>query len=208
MATSNPDRTRGPKATGANRAPDREWFAEVMEAGELHAPDENFRPAGMLYDVQWQWEGLQEEINPEFFLSFWKYKSNIRRCTSDSYIRDESGMYIVDADWVRLRRPCLRLPIRGGEVCSSHGGSVPAIKEAAQRRLDEAAEIMAMRLLNLTSVRDEENLRIRPQDRLVAINSALDRSGIKGNTTVEVQVPGFKRVLDKLFSDDSGEGEE
>src|SRR3954465_3697748 len=41
MATSNPDRTRGPKATGANRAPDREWIAEVMEAEELHTPDEN-----------------------------------------------------------------------------------------------------------------------------------------------------------------------
>lgn len=33
--------------------------------------------------------------------------------------------------------PCKRPPIRGGTVCASHGGSAPAVRAAADRRLAE-----------------------------------------------------------------------
>lgn len=202
MATSNPNRRRGPKKTGGNRAPDIAWIQAVRD--ELVPANLSTKPAGFLYDVQWQWTGYADEVNPDFFAE-WGRRSGGVFCNGTSFIRDETGMYIVDPDWVRLKRQCLRPPIKGGEVCYSHGGSVPVIKAAAQQRLDEAAEIVALRLLGLTGARDEENYRIRPQDRIAAINSALDRAGIKGLNTVNVEVPGFKKVLDRLFTDDSAE---
>lgn len=35
----------------------------------------------------------------------------------------------------RTGRQCRRAPIRGGRVCATHGGSAPAVREAARRRL-------------------------------------------------------------------------
>lgn len=35
--------------------------------------------------------------------------------------------------------PCQRSPIAGGSVCATHGGSAPAVKAAAARRLEVAA---------------------------------------------------------------------
>lgn len=40
--------------------------------------------------------------------------------------------------------PCKRPPMRGGKVCSSHGGQAPAVKAAAQRRLAEAEATRAV----------------------------------------------------------------
>lgn len=48
------------------------------------------------------------------------------RCTGHVKGDDESGM-----------RPCRRYPIRGGTVCTSHGGRAPQVKAKALRRLAE-----------------------------------------------------------------------
>lgn len=43
--------------------------------------------------------------------------------------------------------PCKRPPIRGGTVCASHGGSAPAVRAAAERRLtDQRARSLAQEL--------------------------------------------------------------
>jgi hypothetical protein len=203
---TNPLRTRGP-STATGIPIDQEWIAEIEAAGEFREPDPSNRPDGFMYDVTKQWVHYQEDVNIQFFLDAFRDGPNGRRCTGEAYIRDATGMYVVDADWVRLMRPCLRRPIKGGEVCSTHGGRIPHVKDAAARRLAEAADRVAERLVGLTDIRDEEKVRIRPQDRIMAANSVLDRAGIKGTEHVEVELPGFRRVLDRLFADDSGEEE-
>lgn len=189
----------GPKVkTGGNTKPDRAWIEEVTEAGELHEPDESTRPAGFLYDTLYQWEGYADEVNLEFFNSFWRGKPEDSRCNGTAYIRDMRGAYIVDCEWQRLTRPCLNRPARGTVVCHAHGAKIPAVKAAAQRVIAEASEIVALRLVGLTDPRDEEDSKVR----LGAINSVLDRAGIKGGVEVEVTMPGFKRVMMDLFGDD------
>ena len=40
---------------------------------------------------------------------------------------------------------------------------------------------------------------MRPQDRIAAIGSVLDRVGIKGGVEVDVKATGFQKVLTDLF---------
>lgn len=55
----------------------------------------------------------------------------------------------VGTDWsgcnghlkkVRPFKPCTRDPINGGEVCSAHGGNLPQVRAAAQRRVTFASQ--------------------------------------------------------------------
>lgn len=190
----------GPKVkTGGNTRPDQAWVQEVEAAGELHAPDETTRPEGFLYDTLYQWEGYADEVNVEFFEGFWRGKPDDVRCNGTAYIRDMRGAYIVDCDWQRLTRPCLNRPAKGTVVCHAHGAKIPAVKAAAQRVIAEASEIVALRLVGLTDPHKEEDSKVR----LGAINSVLDRAGIKGGVEVEVTMPGFKKVMLDLFGDET-----
>lgn len=188
---------RGKVKTGGNTKPDQIWLAEV--AAELHEPDISNRPHSFLYDVQYQWEGYCDELNLEFFESF---RRGTRECTGTAYVRDETGMYVIDPDWNKLRRPCLAPPMNGSKVCQAHGGKIPGVKAAAERALAEASEVVALRLLDLTGPEIED-----VKTRLAAINSVLDRVGIKGGVDIEVQLPGYKKVMADLFGDDSSAAE-
>lgn len=190
------------KKEGGNCGPDAAWFAEIDAAGQFQAPDVSQRPEGFLYDINYQWTGYADEVNVEFFLAFARGE---RRCTGTAYIRDASGQYIVDAEWERLTRPCLRSPGKGTVVCTSHGSKIPQVRAAAERRLAEAADVVAARLINLTDVADEHRLPIDPSVRVKAANSVLDRAGIKGGVDVEVQLPGYKKALADLFGVDASE---
>lgn len=196
----------GPKKeTGGNSVCDQEWIAEMLAAGELHEPDEETRPPEFLYSTIYQWDGLNEDLNPDFF-EYYRPKKGVsevpRQCNGSSYVRDRRGGYVVDAEWQRLRRHCLGRPARGTNVCHAHGSQIPQVKAAAQQRLAEAAEVVALRLIGLTGVRDEDKVRIRPQDRIMAANSVLDRAGVRGGTELEITTPGYQKVLQKMFGDD------
>ena len=190
----------GKVRTGGNNACDQDWIAEVRD--ELFTPDMADRPPGFPYQITYMWDGDAEEVNDDFFWDR-RRRPNARRCTGVSYIRDETGMYIVDRFWVRLTRPCLAIPMRGGTICQTHGGRLPNVKQAAERVLADAAEIVALRLVGLTDHEDGQKVFIDHKVRLAASNSILDRVGIKGGTEVEVTLPGYKKVLDALFADDS-----
>lgn len=187
----------GPKkTTGGNTKADQAWIAEL--ADELGPVSEAERPDGFLWDVSLQWEGYADEVNIEFFESFLRWP-NQRRCNGTAYVRDERGGYVVDCEWNRITRPCLALPAKGGVVCHAHGAKIPVVKAAAERTLAMAAEVVAIRLVNLTGTVDEINQAVDHKVRLAAANSVLDRVGIKGGTTVEVQLPGYKKVLSDMF---------
>lgn len=196
----------GPKKeTGGNSKPDAAWIEEVLDAGELIAPEEALRPKDFLYDVMHQWQYSADELNVEFFESF--LRPGQRRCNGTAYVRDQRGGYVVDCDWERITRPCLALPSRGTNVCRSHGSKIPAVKAAAERVLAHAAEVVALRLVGLTGTHDEVMEQIDHKVRLAAANSVLDRVGIKGGVTVEVEVPGYKKVLGDMFGEETSEEE-
>lgn len=155
------------------------------------------------WDVLYQWQSYVEELDVEYWEQF---RRSQRQCSGISYVRDERGGYIIDLDGIRLQRPCFAIPMLGGKVCAKHGGQVGHIREAAQRRLTHAAEKAATTLITLTNPRDELQEIVEQGVRVKAANSVLDRVGIKAGTTVAIEVPGYKNVLDRLFS--AGDEEE
>lgn len=195
------------KTEGGNGKADQAWIEEMTAAGELREPDLSQKPDDYYWEPILQWTGLQEDVNPEFFEFFRRNKRpDAQKCTGTAYIRDKRGGYVIDAEWNRLTRQCIGNTGKGATVCHAHGSRIPVVKAAAIRRLAEASEMVAMRLIGLTGASDENNVFIDHKDRISASNSVLDRVGIKGGVDVEVTVPGFQRVLQKMFAeDDDGE---
>jgi hypothetical protein len=204
-----PDRMTEQKTkleSGGNSRPDREWIEAIGDEGfhKFQKDPRTKKPIGLddcPWDVNLQFQGYAEEVEPEWFDDF---RRGTRRCTGIAYIRDERGGYILDLDGVRLVRPCLAMPMNGSMVCQKHGGQLGHVKEAAQRRLTHAAEKAATTLITLTDVRDEEGEIVEQSVRIKAANSVLDRVGIKAGSTVEMDISGFRNVMDRMF----GTGEE
>jgi hypothetical protein len=191
--------------TGGNGKADSAWIAEMEELGELHEPNMDEKPDNFYWEPILQWDYLQDDLNPEFF-EFYRLPSNDpagpRKCTGTAYIRDRRGGYVIDAEWNRLTRQCIGRPGRGTTVCQAHGAKIPTVKAAAVQRLAEASEMVAMRLIGLTGYADEMLNPIDHKDRIAASNSVLDRVGIKTGVEIEVITPGFKNVLDRMFTEE------
>jgi hypothetical protein len=191
------------KANGNSHA-DQAFLAALEEGDLLEFPAHPTKrgkyqvPEDCYWDVKYQFQGYAEEVDPAFFDDLYRSTPD-RRCTGISYIRDERGGYIIDLDGIRLTKPCLVPPINGSMVCKSHGGQLGHVKRAAEQRLSHAAEKAATTLIVLTDVRDEEGELVEQGVRVKAANSVLDRVGIRAGATVEIEVPGYKNVIDRMF---------
>ncbi len=82
---------------------------------------------------------------------------------------------------------------RGANVCRVHGGSAPQVREAARRRLDQAADVLVQRLLAFALDGD-----VADNVALQAIRDALDRAGMAPKTEVEV---GVKAPWEEMLID-------
>ncbi len=80
--------------------------------------------------------------------------------------------------------PCRSRPIRGGNVCSKHGGSAPQVREAARRRLTASVDRVMGHLIEIADDRA-----MPPAVRLAAIRDVLDRADLRGKFVVEVDAP-------------------
>lgn len=72
--------------------------------------------------------------------------------------------------------------MKGSTVCHKHGGAAPQVRNAARRRLLEAADPAAARLVELLDAEDEAV-------QLRAATALLDRAG-HGPSSTQVQVDG------------------
>ncbi|MEN3220698.1 hypothetical protein PUR22_07610 [Mycolicibacterium porcinum] len=81
-------------------------------------------------------------------------------------------------------------------VCGTHGGRAPLAKAKARRRIDEAADRMAARLLGIA---ESENMPAYVS--LQAVLAALDRAGIKPPTQVDI---GIKSPWEEVMGEITG----
>nr|WP_275085057.1 HGGxSTG domain-containing protein [Mycolicibacterium holsaticum] len=96
----------------------------------------------------------------------------------------------------RSGEPCKNAPLAGQDVCRMHGGATKASKEAARRRLDEAADRLARQLLKMTT-----DPSVSDSVKLAAIKDALDRiPGLSARTAHEVEVTSkpFEELLGRV----------
>ncbi|MDO3397973.1 hypothetical protein QWJ41_19780 [Nocardioides sp. SOB44] len=89
---------------------------------------------------------------------------------------------------------CKRAAIKGGTVCTSHGGAAPQVQKSAKERLLELADPAIAALSKI--VRDEDT---DDAVRLRAALGVLDRIGYGPGQTIEVSTSKWESVLDDVF---------
>jgi hypothetical protein len=90
---------------------------------------------------------------------------------------------------------CRRASSLGGNVCIMHGAAAPQTRAKAQRRLQQAADVLVQRLLSFAldgNVADPVAMQ--------AINSALDRAGLKAGIDVDVTLKPFQQIYEAMES--------
>lgn len=99
----------------------------------------------------------------------------------------------------RNGQPCKSMAARGANVCRVHGGSAPQVKRAAQRRLQQAADVLTERLLGFALDGD-----VPDAIALAAVRDALDRAGLKPGVEIEVTAKPYEEILDNLGALEGG----
>jgi hypothetical protein len=88
---------------------------------------------------------------------------------------------------------CRQPAALGGNVCRIHGGAAPQTRAKAQRRLQQAADVLVQRLLSFAL---DDN--VSDNVAIVAIRDALDRAGLKPGIDVSVTAKLFESIFDHV----------
>lgn len=184
-----------PASGQGNTKSDQAWLEEQMAAGLIEDIDPDT-------DEDIPFGALKRFVGGEAAVgSSWQLPPEDRRCTARSKIRDSEGRYIIDQDNKPVMRPCRMWTILGGTVCVRHGGGIERVRAAAQLRLAGAADRLIGELIKIALDDNEEG-----KVKVAAINSALDRAGVKQGVEVQLSgIPGWQKALGEAFGGDDGE---
>jgi len=118
-----------------------------------------------------------------------------RQCDGRSFVRDAEGRRILDQAGIVLTRPCTGSPMNGSNVCHAHGGKTPGALKAARERLENASNALVNRLIGIALSPNTLD-----SDAIKAINSALDRAGIRAGVEVSLETPEWQKMLAEMYS--------
>lgn len=169
-----------------NTSIDQKFVREHEEEFTL-IPDIDEVPFG----ARMQWSGKAADVG-----SMMMVPSPERKCIGRAFIRDEEGRRIIDADGLVLTRPCNKWRMHGSLVCSHHGGLTDGGLAIAKRRLQESADSVVGKLIRIALGKKTID-----GDAIKAINSILDRAGIRAGSDLQIDTPVWQEMLGELFVD-------
>jgi len=173
-----------------NSQVDRKFIGEAARAGEMRVDPE----LGLLV-----WSGRQDDIGhagqmppPE------------RQCNKSRPVRDDDGNDVLDSDKKPLRRRCPKWAVRNGAMCPEHIGGLTGVQQAAREQAVASSQAAVAALVSLAL--DEK---VHPRDRVAALNSVLDRAGVRGGIDVTVDSKPWQEMLKNLVGEQAeNDGEE
>lgn len=124
------------------------------------------------------------------------------RCSGRSVIRDDHNTPILDKDGARRYKPCKNWAANGTKWCQKHGGQFPSTIAAAQRRLQHGTDDLVEILERIARNENET-----ASDRIKAINSYLDRAGIRAGAVISVEAPRWQQMLGEMFGQSTQDDE-
>lgn len=190
-------------ARGRGNQPHDEEFLDWMEDhGELEVVDPE--ELGVPFPAKLKWSRVDDDGSP------WKIPRPGNRCKGQAYVRDADGDYVLDAKNNRIMRPCYAWALRGTSVCMKHGGGVERVRRAAMERLIGALDATSGELVKIALNLDAEGNQglgdIEPKVQLQAINSLMDRSGLRGGSDVHIaEDPAYLDVLKDVWREKHAE---
>lgn len=189
---------RNQKTKKGNIPADDAFIEWMQERHALEVFDSKQEEHGLPFAAKLRFKGDRDDDD-----SPWKIPPPGKRCAGTAYVRDVDGDYIVDLNNERIMRPCYNWPMKGMKVCLYHGGGVKRVKKAAVERLVSALDAVSGALIKIAL---DENA--DPKVRVQAINSIMDRVGVRGGTEVDIKDPGYLDVLRDMFSRQKPEEDE
>lgn len=96
---------------------------------------------------------------------------------------------------------CTMKAIKGGTVCTTHGGKLATVRKAAQATLARAALPAAEKLVHMALTKKG----VSDTDRIKALVQILDRAGVAGRQTIELEVRPWQEVLERVYTDATGQ---
>lgn len=187
-----------PQNGPGNSKGDQAWLEAQIAAGLIEPIDPDDDSEEIPFGAMQRWTG-----KPEDFGSSWQLPEEEGRCKARSKVRDGEGRYVIGQDNKALLRPCRRWAIRGGNVCVTHGGGLARVRAAASMRLAGAADGLIGALIKIAM----DNT-VDPKARVQAINSALDRAGVKATIDFTVESPSWEKMLGKMFGEWNDDAED
>lgn len=103
----------------------------------------------------------------------------------------------------RTGEPCKNIALQAQSTCRFHGGAAKHVKAAARVRLENAADLMAKKLLGIAISGESETVR------LSAIRDALDRAGLKPPAEVVLsqgETKPYETVFESIGGDSAAAG--
>jgi hypothetical protein len=89
---------------------------------------------------------------------------------------------------------CRKLSLLGARVCLNHGGTLPAVKRAAERRLLASLDIAVRGLLEIAFERPN----VKDSDRITAMRLLMDRGGLDAKQTIQLEVKPYEKVIQRM----------
>lgn len=107
-------------------------------------------------------------------------------------VKDDDGGPVLNVDMEALKQRCPNWAMLGAALCVQHAKGSRAV-------MDEARQMIAGAALALTGQLISDALSAPfPSDRIKAINSLLDRFGLRGGIEVGPDMPAWRQVMDEL----------
>jgi hypothetical protein len=121
------------------------------------------------------------------------HKEMTTRDKPDPLVALQSGETQCTARSKNTGERCRRYSMLGGNVCRSHGGAAPQTRARAQQRLQQAADVLVQRLLHFAL-----DGKVADPVAMQAINSALDRAGLKAGIDLDVNLKPFQSIFEQM----------
>lgn len=110
-------------------------------------------------------------------------------------MRDDIGGQILDVDGEPLKERCPNWAMLSAKLCVQHAKGSKAVMEQAREMISGAALALVGQLIKDAL---SEDLNHTPSDRIKAINSLLDRFGLRGGIEVGPDMPAWREIMDEL----------
>lgn len=148
-----------------------------------------------IFEGQLVWSGMTVDFGSPYQLP-----PPDHRCTHATTVRDSEGNAVLNAELAELKRQCPKWALRAAFhprrgpttslFCIEHSGGSSAIQNAVREMLLSASPAIAGAL-----IAEATNPDASPADRIKALNSVLDRAGIKVGVEVSPDVPAWQQLF-------------
>jgi hypothetical protein len=189
------------KPRGRRRNTAADALAAVGPVGDPTRPkntqaDREFIKANVMdfrhIDGNLVWSGRAEDIGSPYQLPPEGY-----RCSRQRVMHDDDGGQILDVDRNPLKDRCPRWAMRGTDLCIDHAKGSKAVLEEVRKRIVGAADAIAGAMLEIAFDRD-----LPAADRLKAMNSLMDRGGLKAGVELSADVDSWSELRAIWTQDD------